>query len=266
MKNKTLVLVASLTMALVLAACTPGIGGTVASPLPKTDLGGQPPAASSSGQTAQTDDSNIRTLHVTGTGSVTIVPDIAYINVGVHNEDPDISKAINANNDTVQSVKDALMKSGIAEVDIQTTNFSVYANQTYSPTGEASTRTYAVDNTLSVKVRELTKLGELLGDATNAGANNIYGITFDVADRTKALEDARKLALDNARQQATNMAGDMGVTLGDVQSAVVNLNNYNPYPYGMGGGGAEAPAASQVPISAGQLVITVTVDMSFKIQ
>jgi uncharacterized protein YggE len=263
MKNKTLIVV-SLILMLALAACSPGLGTIAYSTNSKTDLGESPVVNTVPSQSDQTAESNVRTIHVTGSGSVTIVPDIAYINIGVHTEDANVSSAITANNETVQKVKDALMKSGVAEVDIQTTNFSVYANQTYSPTGEASTRNYAVDNTLSVKVRDLQKLGSLLGDATNAGANNIYGITFDVADRTQSLEQARKLALDNARQQATNMAADMNVTLGDVQSAVVNLNNYTPY-YGMGGGGAEA-AATNVPISAGQLVITVTVDMSFQIQ
>jgi len=208
---------------------------------------------------------NPRTLSVTGTGMVTITPDIAYISIGVHTEAPSASEAVDENNAQTQKVIDSLKKSGVAAEDIRTTNFSIWPNQKYDPQGQPTGTTYAVDNTVYVTVRDLTKMGELLDAAISAGANNIYSVSFDLADKSADTKKARDLAVKNAQNQATELAATAGVTLGEVQTISYSDSGTAPYmDYGKGGGGA-APAAS-VPINPGTLQLTTTVSMTYFIK
>ncbi len=207
-----------------------------------------------------------RTLNVNGTGQSYLSPDIAYIYVGVHTENPVASEAVTANKTQTTSVIDALKKAGIAEKDIRTTNFSIYPSQQYNADGTTGGTTYMVDNTVYIVVRDLQGLGDLLDSAIKAGANSINSIQFDVADKTAALKEARANAVKDAKDQAQQLADAAGVKLGDIQS--INFYESTPVPFteGKGGGGAAAPQAASVPIQPGQLTITVTVSLTYTIK
>ncbi len=210
-----------------------------------------------------------RTLSVSGNGMVSLTPDIAYINIGVHTDNPDLATAVNQNNTQTQTLVDALKNAGIAVADIQTSNFSVYTNgnKSFDPTtGQSidSGRYYSVDNTVYVTVRDLSKLGSLLSAGIASGANSINGINFDVADKTAAMAQARQKAMTNASNLAAELAQSAGVKLGSIQSISYSDNSPIPY-YGMGGGGAAAPNAS-VPIQPGQTQISVTVNVSYNVK
>ena len=236
----------------------------ITSPVRASDLDKNPAFPES--QTTSPD-TPLRTITVAGIGNVNLVPDLAYVNIGVHNQNSDVAKAIEENNAQTKKVKEVLMKFGVSEKDIQTSNFSVYTNQQYDNSGAPLEMSYAVDNTLNITVRELSKLGKLIGETTRSGANNIYGIQFDVADKNKGLREARKLAYEDARNQASEMAGILGVQLGDVQEAKISIGNTaQPMGYGMGGAGNAEAAKSNVPISAGQLVVTVNIDLVYAIK
>jgi len=208
-----------------------------------------------------------RTLNVSGNGTVYLTPDIAYINIGVHTEDPAIAAAVDENNTRTQALVDALKNSGVATEDIQTSNFSVYSLQSYDKiTGQANGSYYAVDNTVYVTIRDLTKMGSLLNTAVGSGANNINGITFDVADKTAAMAQARQKAMASAASLASELAQTAGATLGEIQSITYSDYTYQPYAYGMGGGGgAPAPNAS-VPIQPGLTQIQVTVSVTYALK
>ncbi len=209
--------------------------------------------------TAQSD-----TLNVSGNGLVSVPPDIAYIYVGVNTVDTEIAQAVSRNNAQAQALADALKNAGVAAADIQTSNFSVWSSPTTDPmTGQTNGYTYTVDNTVYLTVRDLTHLGNLLDTVVNAGANNINSVTFDVADKTAAMAQARQKAMENASSLATELAQTAGVTLGRIVNITYSENTY--YPYGMGGGGAEAPNAS-VPIAPGLTQISVTVNVSYSIK
>jgi len=208
----------------------------------------------------------LRTVTVTGSGSANLVPDIAYIYVGVHTEKPSAAEAVDENNSQTQTMIEALTDFGIAAKDIRTTNFSIwpqdrYDPQTGTPTGQ---KTYVVDNTVYVTVRDLDKLGELLDTVIAAGANTVNSIQFDVADKTEALKDARGEAVKDAEAQAGELADAAGVKLGEVQT--ISFYDSQPYPVyeGKGGGGAVAEAA--VPIQPGQLTFTVSVSVTYSIR
>jgi uncharacterized protein YggE len=233
MRNKLFLFASLLALLLVLSACGP--------------------AVSTAG----------RTLSVSGTGTVYLTPDIAYLYVGVHVEDPDIATAVETNNVRTQRLMEALIALGIDPVDIQTSNFSVWSYEEYDDLGMRFTN-YSVDNTVYIKVRDLTGLGELLNAVVEAGANNINSITFDVADKTAALAEARQLAMENADALAQELAETAGVSVGAIQT--ISYSEYYPSAYyGMGGGGASLES-TVAPISPGQMQVQVQVNVTYAIK
>ena len=142
-----------------------------------------------------------RTINVTGNGIVTATPDIGYLNIGVHTEDFDAGDAVNQNNDQTRKVKEALKEFGVEDKDIQTSNFSIYLQAPYSGV-QGDPSKILVDNTVLVTVRDLGNLSKMLGEAIRAGANNVYGITFDIVDKSALKDQARANAMEDAAKQA----------------------------------------------------------------
>lgn len=208
-------------------------------------------------------DSPVRTITVTGSGQVFLSPDIANISIGVHTEAEDAQQAVADNNAQTQSVVQMLVEMGVAREDIQTANFSIYPRQDFDDQGQIRDTTYVVENSVRVTVRELEDLGELLNAVVESGANNIFGIQFDVEDRVSALSDARQAAVDNARSVAEEMAQAAGVELGPVHSITV-LGSAPTQVFEERAVGADAGGA--VPISPGQLSLTVEVSVEYQIQ
>jgi uncharacterized protein YggE len=210
-----------------------------------------------------------RTLVVSGNGTVSLTPDVAYIYIGVHTDDPDLASGVSRNNTQAQALVNALKNAGIDGKDIQTSNFSVYTNGSQGfdkATGQTTNAGvyYSVDNTVYVTMRDLSKLGTILNTAVSSGANSINSISFDVADKTAAMEQARQKAMTNASNLAAELAKTAGVNLGEIQNVTYSDISPSPY-YGMGGGGAAAPNAS-VPIQPGQTQISVTVSVTYAIK
>ena len=218
-------------------------------------------------QTPQAEQSNapLRTLSVTGSGKTTLTPDIAYISIGVHTENKNATEAIASNTTESQKVAQALKTFGIDPKDIQTNNFSVYPRQDYDQNGKPTDLVFVVDNTVYVTVRDIESVGDVIDAAVQAGANTISGIQFDVADKSAAMAQAREAAIADAEQQANGLAKAAGVTLGPVQT--ISSSNSYPIPYmDRAGGVAMEAAAASVPISPGQMTITVDVNVTYQIQ
>ena len=241
MKTKTMFVAAVALLALVLSACGPTTINQAAQPV-------------------------VRNLSVAGTGQAFLVPDIAYIYLGVHTEKPTASDAMQENNTQTQSMIDALTKFGIDKKDIRTTNFSIYPQDKYDPQSGQPTgqKVYSVDNTVYVTVRKLDTLGDLLDTVVTAGANTINSIQFDVADKAAAIKSARADAVKDALAQAQELASSAGVTLGEAQS--ISFFDNQPVPFNEGKGGGGLAQAAAVPIQPGQLTITVTVNVTYAIK
>jgi uncharacterized protein YggE len=207
-----------------------------------------------------------RTINVTGNAEVILAPDIAYVSIGVHSEAETAKAAVAANNSQTQAVIDAIKGQGVADKDIQTTNFSVYQQQKYSPTGEDLGTYFMADNTVYVTMRDITKVGDILDAAISAGANNIYGITFDVQDKEAAMASGRDQAMADAQAQAEQLATAAGAALGEVQNISYYTSSPAPIYYdnkafsGVGGEGAS------VPVSPGQLTLTIAVSVTYSIK
>ncbi|NPV55484.1 MAG: SIMPL domain-containing protein [Anaerolineae bacterium] len=205
-----------------------------------------------------------RTMNANGTGVVYLTPDLAYITVGVRSEEANVANALNSNTAQSQRIRDALTQLGVEDKDIQTSAFNVYPNTPYSPEGQPLDTTYVVENTVYVTVRDLQSLGQLLDEVVKAGANTIYGISFDVQDKSTAITEARQQAIQNARKNAEEVASAAGVELGDL----ININVYSSgyaspmegKVYGSGGD------FTNVPVASGQMTITVTADLVYEIK
>jgi uncharacterized protein YggE len=238
MKTKFLFLIAILVLGIGLTACGPST----------ITVQPQPPQ---------------RTITVTGTGMVTLTPDIAYINIGVHSQDASASAALTDNNTKSQAVIDVIKAAGVAEKDIQTTNFSIYPQQQYDNNGNLTGILYVVENTVYVTVRDLSKLGSLLDASVRAGANTINSISFDLADKTGALSQARSAAVAEARKQADELTGATGVSLGDVQT----ISYYDStVPVTIQYSRSDMAAAGSVPVQAGSMQISTTVSIVYEIK
>jgi uncharacterized protein len=219
------------------------------------------PAQASPAQ--QINQPQVRTISINGSGQVTLAPDVAYVSIGVHSQATNVSDALNENNQKAQAVGGALRELNIDSKDIQTSGFNIVPQQQFGPQGEQTGTIYSVDNTVYVTVRDLQVMGKLLDVVVRSGANSINGIAFDVLDKSQALSEARKLAIESARSQAEEIAQTAGVTLGDLQTMNVYASN-PPTPIFEGKGGTAADA-SQVPLSAGQLILRVEVSATYAI-
>ena len=238
MKKKFSLIFVSLVIIGLLAACSPAVDSSSAK--------------------------STRSMNVSGTGRVSVVPDIATINIGVRTEAEEVNDALDGNTRQANAIADALQVLGIAEEDIQTSNFNVYPSERYNPmTGEVEGRYFVVENTVNVNVRDLSSLGEVLTAVVDAGANNIYGISFSVEDREAAVAEARGLAIADAKAKAEAIAEAAGVELGDLLS--INIyEGSSPITYYDAKGGAYSEAA--VPISAGTLSIIMEANLTYELK
>ena len=207
---------------------------------------------------------NLRSISVNGTGRVTVVPDIATINIGVRTEADDVSDALDGNTSQANAIARVLQNLGVEERDIQTSNFNVYPSERYDPmTGQVEGRYFVVENTVNVTVRDLSTLGEVLSAVVSAGANNIYGINFNIEDRESAIAEARELAIQDAQAKAEAIAETAGVSLGQLMTISVYDGDY-PVAYYDGKGGAFAD--SSIPIAAGTLTIIMECNLTYELE
>ena len=154
---------------------------------------------------------------VTGEGSVSLTPDYAQIESGVTSRARTVKEASDANSKLMGAITAALLESGIEQKDVQTSRFSVqpvYAPQ--EPRTEPKLVGYSVSNHVRVKIRQIGQVGEILDRLVTAGATDVGNISFLVSDPSKALDQARKAAITDARRKAEVYAEASGLRLGRV--------------------------------------------------
>ena len=158
------------------------------------------------------------TITVTGSASVTLKADYAQVSVGVSTKAETVEKAANENNAAIYAVIEALKEAGVAEEDIATSNYSVYAEYDYSSLGGQKLSGYNVTNQLTVIIRDMEHIGATLDKATAAGANNIYNIQFLSTKADEAQDEATVYAVQDAMRRAKLLAGAAGLELGGIKS------------------------------------------------
>ena len=205
-------------------------------------------------------------LTASGTGIVRLTPDMATVNLGVTTQDTDVAQAVAANNLTAQAITEAVKELGVAPEDVRTAYFNVSPQPQYDQTGTPTGQTiYWVNNTLLVTLRQVDQLGALLQATVNAGANNINGVSFDVADKSKAEEQARQAAMQDAGERAARLAGAAGAALGEVISIYTGSSSYGTVSYAEAANAGSA-GTSAVPIAPGTFDVQVDVTVIYALK
>ena len=152
---------------------------------------------------------------VSGEGKVTVSPDIALVNVGVTVQGSSVKVVQQELNTKMNAVTAAVKKLGIDSKDLQTSHYNISPTYDYSESTQRVTGYHASSN-LTVKVREIDKANSVVDAASANGANQIGGISFGVDDKTKAEDEARKLAVAEAKKKAQSAAKIAGFALGRI--------------------------------------------------
>lgn len=161
-------------------------------------------------------------INVSGSGEVLVKPDIAYLSIGVQSEGNTAAAAQKANAVKISKVTQLLKeKWNISADDIQTSQFYVQPNYTYDEKQGQKLKGYIANHTLSVKYRNLDKIGQLLDEATLSGANNVDNVRFSVENSSAYEEEAIAKALGNAQSKASAVAKATKRGLGNLLNVTV---------------------------------------------
>lgn len=198
---------------------------------------------------------------VTGEGKVTVIPDTGIVDVGIVSQKPIVKSAQTEVNTVINKISDNLKNLGIKDKDIKTINYTVNPQYDYtSPTNKIVG--YSVNTNLQITVRELDKINEVIDIATNNGANSVSGVQLIVEDsKRKELEnDARNLAIKEAKTKAENLSKMSGMTLGKIVNIQEGSNASYPQPMMVraGGGMMEAKSDTQIQPGSTDIVSNIT--------
>jgi uncharacterized protein YggE len=204
------------------------------------------------------------TIAVVGSGKVTVVPDMATIQLGVLVEKPSAKAAREAGAQAMTKVVAAIKALGIDDKDITTAMVSLGPIYDYNGTTQ-KIRAYQLNNTVSVTVRDLDKLSDVLDNSVLAGATTVNGVTFDVADRTGAESKAREAAMADAKAKATTLAGAAGVSITGVSSISESVSTPIWYAPEMSSRAGAVAADAATPVLPGSTDVTITVNVTYLI-
>ena len=199
-------------------------------------------------------------LTVTGEGEARAAPDLATIQLGVTTQAPSAAEAMRQNSTQQTAVIDALAGAGIEAADVQTSGLNLNPVMDYAEGRAPSVTGYQATNMVTVRVRDVARLGEVLDAIVVAGANEINGISFIRDDASASEDEARRAAVTDARHKAEVLAEAAGLTLGPVLMLRDTPAMEGPRPMMM-----EARAASdaKVPIAPGEVALNAMVEMQF---
>lgn len=208
-------------------------------------------------------------LTVTAEGKTARVPDLAVFNAGVTSQGRTAGEALTANSADMNRVIAALKQAGIADKDIQTSQISlnpIYGQPVTQPNGmvvqEPRIVGYQATNTVSIRSRDIKNFGKVLDALVAAGANQVSGPSFQLADPSSANDEARVSAVRSARARADLYARAAGLRVVRIVS-ISESGGYAP-PQPMYARAMKADAES-TPISAGEVEAAVSVVMQFEL-
>jgi uncharacterized protein YggE len=203
-----------------------------------------------------------RTPTMNGEGEMRAAPDSVTLSAGVTSQAPGAAAVLAANNVRMQSVFAALRKLGVADKDMQTSNFSISPQISDAGNRAPHVTGYQVINEVRVRLDDVTKLGAALDALFTAGANQMNSVDFTIKDSAPLLTEARGQAVADARAKAETYAKAAGVNLGPILSISENANSgprpvYSPIPM--------MSAARSVPVAAGEESVTAQVSIVWEI-
>ena len=204
-----------------------------------------------------------RSISVPGVGRVTVQPDLAGVRVGSLVVRPTAGAAREAAATAMTAVLEALAATGIEQADLRTTFVGLDAVRDYSSGGEGRITGYQATNTVEATVRDVTAVGRAIDAALGAGATSLDGLHFRLADPSPVEDEARRLAIADARRRATTIAAEAGVELGRVVDVQEGQEAGGPNPRGYAK--VMEMAAADTPVEAGSQEVVVAVRVTFAI-
>lgn len=207
---------------------------------------------------------------VLGEGKVFVTPDTAKVSVGIQETGSSLKTVQNSVNTKSKALTDALKKLGIDDSDIKTTSYNVYPQYDYNGSAQRITG-YQVSTEYKVTIKDFEKVNDVITTATSAGANIVGSVSFEVNDETELekTNEARKLAVENAKEKAKGLAGAAGITLGKILNVSENQGSSpirTSYAVPMAAGDALEKNVIQPDIQPGQTEIDVTVSLSYEVR
>jgi uncharacterized protein YggE len=202
-------------------------------------------------------------ISVSGEGVVTAAPDMAVVNVGVTTQAPNASEAVAANNRAMTALGKALDDFDIADRDRQTSNFNIYPRYDRDRNDNSAPQIsyYEVSNQLTIRVRDIDRLGDLLNAVVKSGSNRIGSLSFGNANESELRDQARQLAVKDARHRATLYAEAAGGILGRVVSIT---ESGAPQPRPLVNARMMMAEADSVPVSTGENEVRAVVNVVFE--
>lgn len=208
-----------------------------------------------------------RTLTVEADGKVTITPNIAVTTMGMTAEGKNVAEAQQKNTQVMNKLLEKVKALGVDKADVQTANYSIFPNYDYTD-GKQTIRNYQVNQSVTIKIRDLTKANQVLALAGEVGANNVSGLQFTVDNRDAYKEEARDAALKKIAAKRDALARSLGVSL----RSIVSYNEYEVTGagdefkgYGMGGN-ADAVVAALPTIESGKNDMIMRVTVIFEVK
>jgi len=208
------------------------------------------------------------TININGEGKVTGMPDIAVTDIGLVTEKADVASAQKENTEKMNKLIVEIKKNGIVDADIQTTQYNINPKYNYTDGGSTITG-YTVSQSVTLKIRDLTKIKSILAKVGEVGVNQVSSLNFTIDNMEKLRAEARVKALENVKTKAIALANALGVKL----VRVVSFNDYsqdNASPvYGYKsfaeatGGSAPSPSPD---VQTGSLEIKVNVNVVYEIE
>jgi hypothetical protein len=223
-------------------------------------------AGTASAQDAQASAQMPGLITVTGEGEVTAAPDMADVGIGVVTDEATAAAALQANSQALAAVIDGLKKDGIESRDLQTSGLSLDPRYEPMRNGQAPKLAgYRASNTVSVRVRDLSKLGTLLDKSVGTGANELRGLSFGLSNHAALQDDARRRALQDAMRKAQLYAETGGVKLGALRAVTEEAFGFPVPKFAQPRMAMAADAAPPVPIEGGELSVKARVQVTYAI-
>ncbi len=206
-------------------------------------------------------------ISISATGEVFVKPDVAQLSASVVREALTVADAQKQHTEAINRVTEILRQSGIEDKDIKTSAYNIFPLYDYIETKGRVFKGYEVSQTLDVKIRNLDNVGKVLAGATEAGANQIGGISFVIDDQDAVKREARKQAIDKAKEKASQIESDLGIKLGKLINFSESGGDFPIYKFaeglGMGGDIGAVPAPD---LPAGENQVLVTVNLTYEIK
>lgn len=207
--------------------------------------------------------SDVKVVTVKGEGKITVTPDMGTIRIGVKTENVDAAVAQQENAEQMTKVIEAIKALGIEAKDIQTSGYSLYQSYKYYDDGKEE-QLYFANNTVTVVVRDLTKMSSIIDQATASGSNVINGITYASSKADEYYNDALKLAMENAKGKGQAIMGTFGRTLGSPYS-VTETSYGGSFERNMSAEAVmfDAKAMNATPVESGEITISASVSVEY---